>query len=87
MELETKIESLEKSMSDFIDSNKKQIEALSVEVKKATDMRQPAVVPGILIDPPGKKRKTSEITLDGDVYSTPAEGLAVTRPTFSQVAI
>ena len=87
VELETKIGSLEKLMNDFMDSNRKQIEELTVEVKKATETRKHAVLPEIVIGTTGKKRKTSEIILDGDVYSTPAEVPAVTRPTFSQVAM
>ena len=87
VELETKIESLEKSMNDFIDSNKKQREALTVEVKKATGMRKAPVPPEIQISTPGKKRKTSEVTSDGEVYITPSEVMAATRPTFLQVAM
>ena len=87
VELESKIQSLEKSMNDFMDSNKKQIEALTVEVKKATVMRKAHVPPEIQISTPGKKRKTSEVTSEGEVYITPAEVMAAARPTFSQVAM
>ena len=88
VELEAKIESLEKSMTDFMDSNKKQIEALTAEVKKNVETRKTPEVPEIIIDSPapGKKRKTSEITVEGEVYSTPAGGMVPGRPSFSQVA-
>ena len=89
MELETKIESLEKSMTDFMDSNKKQIEALTAKVRKNVETRKTTEVPEITIDSPvpGKKRKSSEITVEGEVYSTPAGGMAPARPSFSQVAM
>ena len=88
-ELETKIESLEKCMTDFMDYNKKQIEALTAEVKKTVETRKTPEVPEITIHSPapGKKRKTSEITVEAEVYNTPAGGMAHARPSFSQVAM
>ena len=88
-ELETKIESLEKCMTDYMDYNKKQIEALTAEVKKTVETRKTPGIPEITINSPapGKKRKTSEITVEGEVYSTPAGGMVPSRPSFSQVAM
>ena len=88
-ELEKKVESLEKCMVDFMEYNKKQMEVLTTEVKRTTEIKKIVEVPEITIDSPGpgKKRKTSERTVEGEVHSTPAGGMAASRPSFSQVAM
>ena len=87
LELEAKVESLEKCMTDFIESNKKQMEALTAEVKKTVEIKKTTVIPEITVaGTPVKKRKVSEISAEVE-YSTPVGGLAEVRPLFSQVAM
>ena len=88
-ELEKKVESLEKRMVDFMEYNKKQMEVLTTEVKRTTEIKKIVEFLEITIDSPGpgKKRKTSERTVEGEVHSTPAGGMAASRPSFSQVAM